>query len=52
MLIADTKLGLNTFIKYNKNNKYIITKDIRINLKKNKPIISQKAIMYKGITCF
>jgi hypothetical protein len=50
-LMSNTELGLNTFIKRNRNNKYIITRDIRISLE-DKLIALIKAIVYRGTTCY
>jgi hypothetical protein len=50
-IMSDAELGLNTFIKRDSNGKYIITQDMRISLE-NKPIVSTKAIVCQGTTCY
>ncbi|PQE34074.1 serine threonine- kinase sgk2 protein [Rutstroemia sp. NJR-2017a WRK4] len=41
--MTDTELGLNIFVKYNSNSKYIVVQDMKISLE-DKPITSTKAI--------
>lgn len=50
-LMTDTELGLNTFIIHDGNGKYIIVRDVRINLE-DRPIASTKAIVCRGTTCY
>jgi hypothetical protein len=47
ILITDTELGLNIFVKHNSNSKYIIVRDMKISLEE-KPIASTKAIVCRG----
>jgi hypothetical protein len=48
-LMSAAELGLNTFIKRDRNGKYIVTRDMRISLE-DKLIASTKAIICRGIT--
>ena len=50
-LMTDEELGLNTFIKRNRNNKYLIAGEVKIYLE-DTPIASQKAIVCRGTTCY
>jgi hypothetical protein len=50
-LMTDEELGLNTFIKRDENDKYIIAGEVKIYLE-DKPIASQKAIVCRGTTCY
>lgn len=50
-IMSDTELGLNTFIKSNSSSKYIVARDVRINLE-DKPIASTKAIVCRGTVCY
>jgi hypothetical protein len=50
-LMTDAELGLNTFIKCDSNGRYIVARDMRFYLG-DKPIASQKAIVYKGTICY
>ncbi len=50
-LITYAELGLNTFIKRNRNGKYIVARDVRIYLEVIL-IASQKAIVCRGTTCY
>jgi hypothetical protein len=50
-MMSDAELGLNTFIKRDGNDKYIVTRDVRISLE-DKPIASTKAIVCRGTTCY
>lgn len=50
-LMTDTELGMNTFIKCDRNGKYIIIQDTKIFLE-NKPIASRKAIVCRKTTCY
>ncbi|KAJ8067034.1 hypothetical protein OCU04_004414 [Sclerotinia nivalis] len=50
-LMTDAELGLNTFIKYDGNSKYIVAQDVKIFLE-DKPIASTKAIVCRGTTCY
>ena len=49
--MTDVKLGLNTFIKRNRDRKYIVARDVRICLKE-KPVPLTKAIVRRWITCY
>jgi hypothetical protein len=51
VLMLDTELGLNTFIKRDGNSKYIVTRDIKISLE-DKLIASTKAIVCRGTTYY
>jgi CTP:phosphocholine cytidylyltransferase-like protein len=56
-LMSDKELGKNTYIKKDKDGKYIMfkgddkTKETKLYLD-NKPITFQRAIMYRGTTCY
>jgi hypothetical protein len=50
-LMTDAELGLNTFIKRDGNDKYIIARGVKIYLE-DKPIASTKAIVCRGTTCY
>ncbi|KAH8812673.1 hypothetical protein F5884DRAFT_832286 [Xylogone sp. PMI_703] len=50
-LMADAELGLNTFIKHDGKNKYVIARDVKIYLE-NKPIASQRAVVCRGTACY
>ncbi|KAG9238033.1 hypothetical protein BJ875DRAFT_532559 [Amylocarpus encephaloides] len=50
-LMTDAELGLNTFIKRDSNSKYIVAQGVRISLE-DKPIVSTKAIVCRGTTCY
>jgi hypothetical protein len=50
-LMLDVELGLNTFIKRDRNGKYIVARDVRISLE-DKLIASTKAIVCRGTTCY
>jgi hypothetical protein len=50
-LMSDAELGLNTFIKRDGSNKYVVVPGARIALE-DKPIASTKAIVCRGTTCY
>ncbi|PVH69171.1 hypothetical protein DL98DRAFT_578486 [Cadophora sp. DSE1049] len=50
-LILDAELGLNTFIRRDRNGKYIVARDVRISLE-DKLIASTKAIVRRGTICY
>jgi hypothetical protein len=50
-LMSGTGLGLNTFIHRDGNIKCIVARDVRISFE-DKPIVSQKAIVCRGTTCY
>ena len=56
-LISDEELSMNTYIKEDKDGKYIIfngndeTKEIKLYLD-NRPIAFQRAIIYRGTICY
>jgi hypothetical protein len=49
-LITDVELGLNSFIKHDGNNKYIVAQEVKIYLE-DKPIALTKAIVCRGTAC-
>jgi hypothetical protein len=50
-LMTDAELGLNSFIKHDGNDKYIIAQEVKIYLE-DKPIASTKAIVFRGTACY
>jgi hypothetical protein len=50
-LMTDAELGLNTFIKRDGHDKYIVAQEVNIYLE-DKPIASTKAIVCRGTTCY
>jgi hypothetical protein len=51
VLMTDAELGLNTFIKHDGNNKYILARGVKISLE-DMPIAWTKAIVCRGTTCY
>jgi hypothetical protein len=50
-IMTDAELGLNTFIKRDGNDKYIVAQEVKIYLE-DRPIASTKAIVCRGTTCY